>query len=66
MSCAAVTCTPAPSPSSEKTAWAAEKSWALVEGVWVMMQGIWAPKAACRPIKLSSTTTEREAGMPSL
>ena len=57
---------PSPSPSSVNTAWAAEKSWPLVEGVEVMMQGILAPRAACSPIRLSSMTMEREAGMPSL
>lgn len=32
----------------------------------VIMQGILAPSAACRPMRLSSMTIEREAGMPSL
>lgn len=66
LSCLAVTCTPAPSPNSVNTAWAAEKSCPLVEGVEVMMHGIWALSAAWRPMRLSSMTTEREVGMPSL
>jgi hypothetical protein len=42
------------------------KSCDLVEGVCVMTQGMSAPSAACSPMRLSSTTMEREAGTPSL
>ena len=62
----AVTRTLGASPSSGYTPLAPLKSCALVEGVCVMMQGMSAPNAACSPMRLSSTTMERDAGTPSL